>query len=991
MDRGGGRWRNPVAFTPYPVTVICTFVYLILFTSLVVVHHYTPKAPASETPVNGINITEAWHDLQFLSNGFHPYNSKRIDVVRNWLLQRIDEILEATNASYDSVPPASSSKGSSHSSAITVFNDLNSNLTFSQTPSSSNKAVVSTYFEGINVIVYVRGNRDPAGHWWSTDDKPQHGGVLVNAHYDSVSTGYGATDDGVGIVSRLQLLRYFSTSDNKPEKGITLLLGGGEEEGLNGARAYARHPISKFPHTFLNLEGAGAGGRATLFRSTDTEVTSFYQGTEHPFGTAVSGDAFKRGLIKSDTDYTVFHGVLGLRGLDVAFYEPRSQYHTSEDDARHTSIDSLWHMLSAAIHTTSGLAANTDETFEGAARGHGMIPSGSGTVGVWFDLFGRSFAVFELHTLFAVSVTLLVVCPIVMIATATVLSKTDRLYLFSTSARLHHDEGYEKIPLHGLRGFFRFPLAFVVASAIVFGLALLTTKVNPYIAYSSQYAVWSMMLSAWLFVLWFFGRAANFMRPTALHRTHALLWVFLLGWIALVIATVYEDKLALASGYFIVFGFALTFLAAWISLLELFALPTRSGFAESLNATNDADSRGRRGNSITRSTTSGPRLPSQERSTQRDEIENEDEESTESTALLAPSKRSTFANYLTNRTNTGATDDSEDDAANGPRAQDVYEYEQLWSASLPKWPWLLQFLLLAVIPIILVGQIGLLMVSAGHQTSADGNPPVTPYFIMALMTIFLLAPLSPFIHRFTYHVPLFLLAVLVGTLIYNLAAFPFSDNNRLKLYFIQRVDLDTGLNVVGINGMASEYIDKVVNALPSAAGKTITKSTSRRVDLVEHSWHGLEPNVLPGMDPHLPPSAGYADWLHFNTTRLENANEAVISLVGNNTRSCRLTFDTPIADFRVEGSDTDPRFPGIPEEGVKQIRLWSRDWERGWNVTVKWGGDRGLDGRAVCLWNDEAGRVRVPALEEFRRFAPDWATVTKLDDGLVEGSKAFMI
>ena len=87
---------------------------------------------------------------------------------------------------------------------------------------------------------------------------------------------------------------------------------------------------------FYNLEGAGAGGRATLFRSTDTEVTEFYRNVGRPFGSSVSADGFKKGLVKSQTDYKVFTEDLGLRGLDVAFWRPRSRYHTEDDDVKHS-------------------------------------------------------------------------------------------------------------------------------------------------------------------------------------------------------------------------------------------------------------------------------------------------------------------------------------------------------------------------------------------------------------------------------------------------------------------------------------------------------------------------------------------------------------------------------------------------------------------------------------------------------------------------------
>ena len=131
----------------------------------------------------------------------------------------------------------------------------------------------SVYFEGTNIIVYIRGSDDGNSDWWqnagTSKRAKQKRGVLVNAHYDSVSTGFGATDDGVGVVTILQLIKHYSKEGHQPKRGLVALLNNGEEDFLNGAYAFMRHPISKFPDTFLNLEGAGAGGRATLFRSVE--------------------------------------------------------------------------------------------------------------------------------------------------------------------------------------------------------------------------------------------------------------------------------------------------------------------------------------------------------------------------------------------------------------------------------------------------------------------------------------------------------------------------------------------------------------------------------------------------------------------------------------------------------------------------------------------------------------------------------------------------
>lgn len=341
------RFSNPFAFTPLPVIFVTTATYIAIFAALLTVHLTVPDYP-SNTPA-GTNLTQAWADLEYITRQYHPYNSRANDDVRKYLLSRIQEVVASRDLG----------------SRVEIIDDNVSNATFS----SKNTTV---YFEGTNIIVAIRGSYDKEPFYTSLDDphaskrSSRNGGVLVNAHYDSVSTGYGATDDGVGVVSVLQLLSYFTEPKNWPHRTVILLLNNGEEDFLNGAKAFMRHPISQVAHTFLNLEGAGAGGRATLFRSTDTEVTSFYKASKHPFGTVVSGDGFKQGFIRSQTDYVVFNGELGLRGLDVAFMEPRARYHTFEDSTRETSMNSLWHMLSAAITTTEGLASDTSDRFAGS-------------------------------------------------------------------------------------------------------------------------------------------------------------------------------------------------------------------------------------------------------------------------------------------------------------------------------------------------------------------------------------------------------------------------------------------------------------------------------------------------------------------------------------------------------------------------------------------------------------------------------------------------
>ncbi|KAF2092051.1 putative zinc metalloprotease [Saccharata proteae CBS 121410] len=993
------RWfGNPFAFTPLPVTFFTSIIYLGLVAALLVVHHVVPPAPQHAVPVQGINLTESWLDLQTLSNGFHPYNSRRNDEIRDWLLQRIEAILTRNGAKYSPIgsgPDVYITDGGD--ARVELYNDMSSNVTFSTAGTNT-----SIYFEGTNIIVYIEGSGD-AG------TKESRAGVLVNAHYDSVSTGFGATDDGVGVVSVLQLISYFTTPGNKPKNGIVALLNNGEEDYLNGARAFLQHPISKFPRTFLNLEGAGAGGRATLFRSTDTEVTKFYSKSKYPFGSVISADGFKRGLIHSETDYSIFTADLGLRGLDVAFMEPRSQYHTTADSPRDTSLDSVWHMLSAALKTTQGLSSYKGSKFE---KTDGQETHGSNAV--WFDLFGRTFAVFRLHTLFALSVTLLVVGPLALIALNVIIVRVDKWYVFSRKTYLHSSDDDESIGLGGWKGFFRFPFAFAIATAAVVALAYLVTKVNPNIVYSSQYAVWSMMLTAWLSLAWFVLRGANAMRPSALSRFYVLFWLYILFWVLLVATTVGENNFQLGGVYFIVIYAAAVFTALLISYFELFALPKKSVYAQEIFAVQDGSQtpgshRGTPTSSrpLTAATETQPKGRNEPA-----QPDNEDDDATETTSLLRGDRSTTFARYGNRRASIDAASALD---MNGMHRKTPapYKNEQPWSGALPSWTWFLQLLLLVPVPLILLTQTGLLITSALHQTLADGSPAITVYLLIAAFSTLILLPATPFLHRFTHHIPTILFFICIGTIIYNLLAFPFSPNNRLKLFFIQRVDLDAGTTTTSLTGLDG-FVQNAVAQMPSAAGQPIhcgPPDYKNRAGLVKCAWAGIPPRVAPVKTPALPlpPGSGageMAKWVHVKAWRVNGTNAAGnaarFEISGQNTRACKMLFDAPISDFAVKGAAQSSRFARVPEGGATEIRLWSREWERGWTVDVEWkGGDggrndgmgrsSGMDGKVVCLWSDANAAGSIPALDEVVRELPRWAVVSKLSDGLVEGSKRFAV
>ena len=82
-----------------------------------------------------------------------------------------------------------------------------------------------------NVIGEVRGSELPNEY------------VMLSAHYDSWEASSGATDNGSGSVLMLEVMRVLRAAYPNPKRTILIGLWSGEEQGLNGSRAFTEdHP-----------------------------------------------------------------------------------------------------------------------------------------------------------------------------------------------------------------------------------------------------------------------------------------------------------------------------------------------------------------------------------------------------------------------------------------------------------------------------------------------------------------------------------------------------------------------------------------------------------------------------------------------------------------------------------------------------------------------------------------------------------------------------
>lgn len=215
--------------------------------------------------------------------------------------------------------------------------------------------------------------------WARIPGKNLTGTLLLTAHYDSVNTGLGASDDGASAAALLETLRALQSTrktlpgsqpsvSNTPSNSfnfrndVIVLLTDGEETGLLGSRAFVemlqekgerreekagfppvpdtQHPT---PTLVLNFEARGTSGPSLMFETSEGNgwlVRQFAQAAPQPLGSSLFYAVYK--LLPNDTDFTEFRGA-GMIGLNFAYLDRVVHYHTSLDDIAHLDVGSLQH------------------------------------------------------------------------------------------------------------------------------------------------------------------------------------------------------------------------------------------------------------------------------------------------------------------------------------------------------------------------------------------------------------------------------------------------------------------------------------------------------------------------------------------------------------------------------------------------------------------------------------------------------------------------
>jgi len=175
---------------------------------------------------------------------------------------------------------------------------------------------------------------------------------LLMAHYDSVPTAPGATDDGAGVAAMLETLRALKAGPPL-QNDVIFLFTDGEERGMLGARAFVdSHPWAKDVGVALNFDTRGHTGPALMYETGDEAgwiIREFAKAAPYPFAT--SDTAAFYAFSGSRSDLSVFLNA-GWAGMSVGYTEGMTHYHTALDTVEELDERSLQHLGSYTLALT---------------------------------------------------------------------------------------------------------------------------------------------------------------------------------------------------------------------------------------------------------------------------------------------------------------------------------------------------------------------------------------------------------------------------------------------------------------------------------------------------------------------------------------------------------------------------------------------------------------------------------------------------------------
>jgi len=176
--------------------------------------------------------------------------------------------------------------------------------------------------------------------------------VLLMAHYDSVPTGPGASDDAAGCATILETARALKASDRPLANDVIFFFSDGEEQYWMGAIAFVDdHPWAHDVGVVLNLDAEGQSGQPNQISDIGPNdgwlISQLAQADLDPLASSVLPEFYRR-VEQGGNDFTTVFREAGYPGFLVGA-SGGAAYHTVLDDPAHIHLDSLQHQGSYAL------------------------------------------------------------------------------------------------------------------------------------------------------------------------------------------------------------------------------------------------------------------------------------------------------------------------------------------------------------------------------------------------------------------------------------------------------------------------------------------------------------------------------------------------------------------------------------------------------------------------------------------------------------------
>lgn len=215
--------------------------------------------------------------------------------------------------------------------------------------------------------------------------------VLLMAHYDSVPTGPGASDDGSGVATILETMRALKAS-HPLKNDVIAVFTDGEEEGMMGGQALSENKsLIKQAGVALNFEARGTSGPSIMFQTSDGNgwlIRQLAESVPDPVAVSLSRDVYKH--LPNNTDFSWLKAA-GVSGMNFAFIGGLEHYHSELDNYSHIDESSIQHDGSYALSLTKRL-------------GNASLPGPKAADGVYFNFLYPRFVYYNVSLATALTI-----------------------------------------------------------------------------------------------------------------------------------------------------------------------------------------------------------------------------------------------------------------------------------------------------------------------------------------------------------------------------------------------------------------------------------------------------------------------------------------------------------------------------------------------------------------------------------------------------------